>query len=181
MVSPAAAASSEAALFWMHLHEPEYLHVLIAPLLGAGMALGALLILAGMTWPKSGASGTGLFLVLVSGAAAFPAIDLGQDAYDRVHDGLGSDPKQWLDVHMARAEHAQYFFYAAAVLAAIALIQAWRARPGSKAWRTAALVCAGLCAALSGWIAHAGAQVRHEEFREGPPPASALWILPSKR
>lgn len=36
------------------------------------------------------------------------------------------------------------------------------------------MAVSGLCAAVTGLIAHAGGQVRHTEFRTGPPTARAL-------
>ena len=77
-----------------------------------------------------------------------------------------------MDVHMDRAEKYIYVFYATAVLALGALALA---RKSPKAFRALALCAAAagmLSLGIGGWIARAGGQVSHPEFRTGgPPPA----------
>lgn len=179
-VAPVAPPRSEFAMFLDHMTRPEYLHVLINPLPGAGMALGAVLLLIGLSRPKSGVTEVGLGVVLGAGVMAFPTIKLGQRAYDRIFDALTPNAQQWLDVHMARAERLQLVFYAAAVVAGWALVQARRRSSGARTWTVASLVLALACVGLAVWIAHAGGQIQHSEFREGPPPASAMQIVPTQ-
>ena len=159
-------------MFLDHLSRPEYLHVLINPLPGAGMALGGVLLLIGLSRPKSATAEVGLGVVLAAGAIAFPTIKLGQRAYDRMFDTLAPDAQQWFGVHMARAERFQLAFYLAAAVAGWALVQSRRRSADARAWTVASLSFALACAALTGWIGHAGGQIRHDEFREGPPPGT---------
>src|SRR5207249_4042737 len=77
--------------------------------------------------------------------------------------------QQWLDAHMDRAERFIYFFYAAAVVAISAL--AFRKSAKISRWlavATLALSCISL--GLGAWIARAGGEVSHSEFRNPPSP-----------
>jgi len=75
---------------------------------------------------------------------------------------------------MSRAERFIYFFYAAAALGLSALI--FRKSPKAFRWLTVstlALSCISL--GLGAWIARAGGEVSHSEFRyeQSPPEAPA--------
>lgn len=172
-VAPPRPAQSELKVFLSHFNKPEYIHVLINPLPIYGMALGAALLLAGLRLESDGMREAGLALVVLAGAITFPTVLFGQRAYDRLYEQIALEGQQWLDEHMSRAENLQWLFYATAILAAWALIRSRKKKPA--AWRQAqvSLAAAGLCAALAGWISHAGGQVRHEEFRLGPPARNA--------
>ena len=62
--------------------------------------------------------------------------------------------------------------YLIALLAVLAIVVPWKF-PKAKYQLLAVTLVAALCALASGgWIAHAGGQVRHSEFREGPPPVT---------
>ncbi len=177
-VPAARPAVSEAATMARHMRMPEYWHVLLNPIPPLGMISGGVVLAASFAFPA--AAEPGLTLVAVAGAVTWPTIELGQRAYDRLYDTLPREGQQWLDVHMARAEDTQWLFYLAAVVAAAALIarrKRWRA---AGPLRAASLILAAACAAAAGWIAHAGGQVSHPEFRAGPPTAEALRIIPAR-
>lgn len=171
-------AVAELAALRAHLRQAEYWHVLLNPMPPLGMAAGTLVLLAAFAAPALAEAGLGL--IAAAGLAAGPVIWLGQRAYDRLFDLLPPDAQQWLDVHMERAEKTQFLFYLAAIVALAGIVQARRGSKSAKPLRLAALALGAACAAVSGWIAHAGGQVSHPEFRAGPPPASALRIVPSK-
>ena len=166
-------AQSEFKLFFHHLAQPEYLHVVINPLPLIGMGLGAALLLAGLWLKSEGIVEAGLALVILAGVITFPTIKFGQHAYDRLYEQIPMEAQQWLDVHMSRAENLQWLFYLTGALAAWALASSRRKMPSAQRQAWAALAAAGLCAALAGWISHAGGQVRHSEFRLGPPAHNA--------
>jgi hypothetical protein len=169
-----APVQSELRLFLHHLTQPEYIHVLINPLPLFGMALGAALLAFGLRFENSGLRLGGLALIVLAGLMTYPTVKFGQHAYDRVYETIPLEAQQWLDVHMARAERFQYLFYLTALLGAWALASEKRRMPSAHRQATATLVGAALCAAVAAWISHAGGQVRHEEFREGPPAHNAL-------
>lgn len=169
--------SSELDALRHHLRQPEYWHVLLNPLPSLAMGLAVILLAASLVTAAEGLATAGLVSIAIGGGAAFPVIQLGQRAYDRLFDGLPLDARLWLDVHMARAEKAQYLFYLAAIVAIFALARRKR-QAQAKPLRLAALVLASASAVAAAWIAHAGGQVGHPEFRRGPPDARALSIVP---
>jgi hypothetical protein len=166
-------AVGELAALRMHLTQPEYWHVLIHPFPILGMLLAAPLLLFALAVRSRGAHEAGLVLILLSALGAFVTVKIGQRAYDRVYKGIESESQQWLDVHMERAEDAQWAFYLTGLLAALALAAGRRKPFWERPATIGALSGALLCSALGGWIAHAGGQVRHAEFRFGPPIAPA--------
>ena len=168
-VQPPREAKSEFKVFLSHLRQPEYLHVIVNPMPLVGMALGAALLLAGLRLGSNGMREAGLALVALAGVITFPTIKFGQHAYDRLYEQIPLEAQQWLDVHMSRAENLQWLFYLTGILAAWALIGSRKNKPSAPRQAQAALAAAGVCALLAAWISHAGGQVRHPEFRLGPP------------
>lgn len=160
-----------------HLKQPEYVHVIINHLPLYGMAIGAALLAAALPRKSVDLRVAALALIALAGAAAWVVGRAGRMGYDRVLAMSGEDAQLWLRVHENRAEKAQYGFYLTALLA-IAALEALR--KGKKtAVRLCVLAClgAGICAAMAGWINQAGGQVRHSEFRDGPPrPAEDLGV-----
>lgn len=169
---------SEWEMMKKHLRQPEYWHVLINPIPPLGMAAGAVTIGASAVFPEAAVAG--LALVAVSGAAVWPIAELGEGAYDRLFETLPPDSRQWLEVHMARAERVLWLFYFTAAFAAGAIIVRSKRPSLATASRAVTAVLAASCAVAAGWIAHAGGQVSHPEFRHGPPTAEALKIVPQK-
>ena len=168
-VQPPRPAQSEWKVMWSHLQQPEYIHVIINVLPLVGMGLGAGLILAGLWLESEGMREAGLALVVLAGVITFPTVKFGQHAYDRLYEQIPLEAQQWLDVHMSRAEKLQWFFYLTGALAAWAFASSRKKKPAAIRQAQTTFVAAGLCAALAGWISHAGGQVRHSEFRLGPP------------
>lgn len=170
-VVPARPAVGELAVLRMHLTQPEYWHVLINPFPILGMALAAPLLLFALAVRSRGAQEAGLVLILLAALGTLATVKVGQKAYDRVYNGIERESQLWLDVHMERAESAQWAFYLTGLLAALALAAGRRQPASERPAVLGALSGALLCSALGGWIAHAGGQVRHAEFRLGPPMA----------
>ncbi len=174
MNMPPAEHKSEFAMFLSHLKQPEYMHILINPIPIFGMGLGLMLLLVAWVRPAAGLSEAGLAIIIATGVITYPTIKLGQYAYDKIFETIPLDAQEWLDVHMARAERFQYLFYLAAILACLTLYKQRRNPELARRLMIATMAVSGLCAALAGLIAHAGGQVRHTEFRTGPPTARAL-------
>lgn len=160
----------ELKLILQHLKQPEYIHVLINPLpiFGMGIAIG-LAILAVLFRNREWARAS-LGLVAATGLGTLAVVRYGQAAYNRVLAMSNPDAQAWLELHMVRAERWQYLFYGLAALAITTLVTDQRKRYGARALAALSsfLAIAGLVAAS--WIGHAGGQVRHSEFRDGPPP-----------
>lgn len=144
---------------------PEYLHVLSHSVLVVGLAVALIALVAGWLARSKAAQIIGLSLVLVSSAAAWPVLGLGQNAYNRIRPQADETGKQWLSEHMRRAETFVYVFYGTSALAALALVShhKW---PKAKPALTASVVlftCVSI--ATGAWISTAGGRVRHPEFR----------------
>lgn len=166
---------SEIHSLLQQLRQPEYLHVLLNPLPLYGMAAGAFMLIVSSFRRESKGQTAALVWIALMGAVTWLVVRYGMKGYDRVFAMSSSpDAQQWLQVHMARAEKAMYVFYAtgAAALATLLIPNTWPKAIVRLRTLTAILTVA--CVGLGGWIAHAGGQVRHSEFRVGPPSADRL-------
>jgi len=103
------------------LRQPEYIHVLINPIPIYGLAMGWIGLIVALFLKSRRAQIATLTLVLISSATAWPVYELGQQAYDRVLSMADSDGKAWLNAHQDRGEDLIYFFYALAILSAVAI------------------------------------------------------------
>jgi hypothetical protein len=153
-----------------HLQKPEYVHVLPNPLPVYATAMGVLGLAVALLMRSKQAQAVALIVVLVGCASAYPVLHYGQCGYDHVYARSNPDAQQRLDVHMHRAEHFVYAFYLTALVALAALITGKRFPKPSTVLVILTLPMAGISIGIGGWINHAGGQVRHSEFREGPPP-----------
>ena len=153
--------------------KPEYLHAISNHLLVVGVGLGIFALVIALFLKSRQAQIVALAVVLVSSAAAYPVLFLGQQAYKSVR-GIADEPGQsWLDAHRERAESTIYIYYALMVVAGAALaVPKWKPKTAVPlALATLALAAATM--GVGGWISYAGGRVRHPEFRDGPPPAAA--------
>lgn len=153
------------------LRQPEYIHVLINPLPVYGLAMGLLgLIIALFLKSRRGQIVT-LIIVLICAASAWPVYEFGEQAYNRVLTMADEPGQAWLDEHKDRGEDLIWFFYALAVLSAIALFAPPIWPRSAAALRIAVLLLGVVTLGCGGYIAYAGGKIRHREFRNVPPPA----------
>jgi hypothetical protein len=150
----------------------EHLHVLLNHLPVIGLAFAAAALAMALLVKSRRAQGIALLLVLGAAGSVWAVNFTGQSAYKHIRGLADDDGAGWLDVHMERAETFAPLYYGLAALAAAALLapRKWPRSATPLAAATLALAMAG--AAVSGWIALAGGQVRHPEFRSGPPPST---------
>src|SRR5437762_8776301 len=161
-------------IFFKHLSDPEYMHVLLNPLPVYGLAITVIGLALALIFRSRPAIIIALALVFISGISAWPVLSYGQAAYDRVK--AVSDPagEQWLDEHMARGEKLIWAFYVLAGVSAIGVGVIAKAPRYSLAICLTTLVLASGTLSIGGYIAYAGGHVRHREFRfEAPPVAHA--------
>lgn len=158
------------SLFQTLQRQPEYVHVLLNPLPVYGLAMGWVGLLIAFLLRSRPAQIATLVLILISAGSAWPVYEFGEQGYDRVVS-MSDDPGQaWLNEHQHRAEQFIYFFYALAVLSAIAVLVPIR-WPRTSAPLVLAVILLGLVAlGMGGYIAYAGGKIRHKEFRTEPPP-----------
>jgi hypothetical protein len=152
------------------LGQPEYIHVLLNPMPVYGMALGLVALVAAWISRSRAAQAVALLILALAGASVWPVVEFGERGYDRVYAMSNKDAQQWLDVHATRASRFAPVFYVVAVLAVVTVIVPWKFPKTNNALLSLTFAAALVALGLGGWIGHAGGQVRHSEFREGPPP-----------
>jgi hypothetical protein len=154
--------------------QPEYLHVLVNPVLTHVLPFAALGLLLALLGRSQGGVKVGLILVLLGAAAVWPTIHYGREGFDRVRAMADTAGGDWLLVHRYRAEKSASVFYvtAGAALAALLLPRKWTKAVTSLNWLT--LVLALLACAAAVRIAWPAGKIRHREFRHGDPPAAEL-------
>jgi hypothetical protein len=156
------------------LQKPEYIHVMLNHLPIYGTMLGAVALVISLILRSRPAQITALILTLIAGASAYPVLVTGQRAYKIVRsvaDDAGADA---LDEHMDRAEKTIGAFYFLAVLALAGLLVPIKWPKAGLPLAAVTLAVSVICSGIAVYIAQAGGQVRHAEFRpsETPTPAS---------
>ena len=152
------------------LNQPEFIHAAINhfPLVGLFVAMLALVVALAV---KS-RSGTliGLALVVVLALSVWPVYEYGEAGFDRVLSMADEPGQAFLRYHAHLAERWVFLFYVTAGVAGLGLGSAWKwprlLNPASLL--TLILAAASLGAGL--FIAHAGGEIRHREFRSDSPP-----------
>src|SRR5437868_11805952 len=152
------------------LRQPEYIHVLINPLPIYGLAVAWVGLIVSLFLGSRRAQIATLAIVLISAASAWPVYELGQQSYDRVLSMADSDGQAWLDEHQDRAEDLIYFFYALALLSAVAIAAPMKWPKSSVPLAVAAIFLGAVTLGTGGYIAYAGGKIRHREFRNEPRP-----------
>jgi len=152
------------------LRQPEYVHVLLNPLPVYGTLCGVLALVVSLLLRSRPAQITALVIVVFACASVWPVIEFGHQAYDRVYSMSNSVGQQWLDAHTDHAQKGQWVFYATGLLALTALVAPWKFPRSATPLALAALIASLVCLDVGAWISHAGGQIRHTEFRNGPPP-----------
>jgi disulfide bond formation protein DsbB len=153
-----------------HLKQPEYVHVLLNPLPVYATAMGVLALAVALLMRNRHAQIFALIVVFVGCASAWFVVRSGQLGYDRVYAMSDNDAQKWLDEHMRRAEKFVWAFYLTALVAVAAIAAPFKWKKSALPLTLSTLVLALASLGLAGWISHSGGQVRHSEFRNGPPP-----------
>lgn len=154
------------------LKQPEYVHVLLNPLPVYGLACGVLVLGLSMILKSRQAQIISLILILLTAGSAWPVAEFGEKGYDRVYAMSYGDGQQWLHAHEERAEDFIWIFYVTAAVALAAMLLPWKFPRTKTPFLIGTMILAVASVVVGGWIGHAGGQVRHSEFRQGPPPVS---------
>lgn len=152
------------------LRQPEYIHVLINPLPIYGLAVAWIGLIISLILRSRRAQIATLIIVGICAASAWPVYEFGEQGYDRVLSMTDEDGKSWLDEHRDRGEDLIYFFYALALLSAIAIVLPIKWPKSSAPLVIAVILLGGVTLGIGGYIAYAGGKIRHREFRNVPPP-----------
>jgi hypothetical protein len=154
------------------LSQPEYIHTAINhfPLIGLFVAMVGLI--AALIVRNRPGIFVGLGLLTLTALSAWPVAHYGEAGYDRVLSMSDDAGQAFLKHHAELADRWIFPYYLTAGVAALTFGLAWKwpraALPGS----VVALVLAAASLVAGMGIAHAGGEVRHREFRIGPPPVS---------
>jgi hypothetical protein len=160
---------SEFSQILQTLKQPEYVHILLNPLPVYATAMGALALALALLMRSRPAQIVALTIIVVGTLSVWPVMEYGERGADRVYAMSVGDAQKWLHEHEERAEDTAWIFYGTAALAVAGIAAGWK-WPKIATWLAVATLLAGVvCLAAGGWIAHAGGQVRHSEFRDGPP------------
>ena len=151
--------------------QPEYLHTLLHPLPIWGVAAGVLGLVIALLQRSRSAQVATLAIVLASSIAAIPVYLLGGAAEDRVEGIVDDVGREWLKEHERRGEQVIYVFCALAALSAVALAAPAKWPRLGTPLSVAVLALSVISLTLGGYVAKAGGQIRHREFRTGPLPS----------
>lgn len=152
------------------LKQPEYVHVLLNPLPVYATAMGVVALLVALLLRSRQAQCVALVIVFIGCLSVWPVMEYGDRAADRVKSMSNAEGGKWLHEHDRRADVAPWVFYPTGVLALAAIVAAWKFPKISGRLSLVVLVAGIACLAVGGWISHAGGQIRHTEFRNGPAP-----------
>lgn len=153
------------------LKQPEYVHVLLHPIPVYGLATALAAYLAGLAFKSRALQVVSLALIILTSASGWLVQHYGEEGTDRVETMVTEKQKAWLEVHEERGERTAWMLYGTAAIAAVTLISAVLF-PKGLSFLSSATVLAGFASLLLGiWTSHAGGQIRHKEFYQGPPPA----------
>lgn len=149
---------------------PEHLHVALNHVALIGLAVAIIPLTIALVRKDSGVLLSGLLIVLICGLSIPVVTETGDGAAERLETGaagvqIDSTAAVFLHEHEKRADIAATFVYITMGLAAAGLlVMRWAPK---HQYKTAVPVLAAciICTALLVWIAEAGGQIRHSEFR----------------
>lgn len=156
------------------LNQPEYVHAAINHFPLVGMFIAMLALIAGLIARSQSATFIALILLALTALSIWPVYHFGEEGYDRVLS-MADDPGQaYLRYHAELAGRWAWLYYVTAGLAALAcgLGIKWPKWLLAGSIISLLLATASLVAGI--YIAQAGGEIRHREFRFGPAPASKI-------
>ena len=156
--------------FFEALKHPEYIHVLLNPIPIYVLPTGLVILLIALLRKKRDLQVAALWILAFVGITAWPTWYFGHQAYGHLMESLTDEAKKWADVHVNRADRLVYALYLTGFLAIMAIFLSSKHAKLATRLSVAALLAGVVALGVSGWIARAGGQIRHSEFRIGPPP-----------
>ncbi|MGD9896188.1 MAG: proline-rich domain-containing protein [Candidatus Methylacidiphilaceae bacterium] len=152
------------------LKQPEYVHVLLHPIPVYGLATALAAYVTGLAFKSRATQVVALALIILTSASGWLVQHYGEEGVDRVETMVTQKQKAWLDVHEERGERTTWMLYGTAAISALTLVSS-ALFPKGLSFFSSATVLAGVASLLLGiWTSHAGGQIRHKEFYQGPPP-----------
>jgi hypothetical protein len=152
------------------LDRPEYIHVTINhfPLIGLLVAMASLACALGLK--NRPAIFVALCLLGVMALSAWIVSYFGEEGYDRVLSMADEPGQAYLRYHRLLADRWGFLFYVCAGFAALGISLGWK-WPRLLNWFALLTILLAIGSLVAGiYIAHSGGEIRHREFRSGPPP-----------
>ncbi len=153
------------------LTQPEYVHVILNHLPLIGLPVAMLALLMALVTRDRAAILIGLGLVCLLALSAWPVYHYGEAGYDRVLSLSDENGGKFLARHKELGERWLFLYFVTAGVAALGFVLAWKWPRARTLFSLLSLLLAAASLTAGIFIAEAGGQVRHREFRRGPPPA----------
>lgn len=152
------------------LDRPEYVHVTINHFPLIGLLVATVSLASGLAIKNRAAILVALGLLGLMGLSAWIVSYFGEEGYDRVLS-MADDPGQaYLRYHRLLADRWGFLFYVCAGFAALGIGLGWK-WPRLLNWFAFLTILLAIGSLVAGiFIAHSGGEIRHREFRSGPPP-----------
>lgn len=152
------------------LDRPEYVHAATNHLPLVGLFVALLVLVIALVARNRCATLIGLGLVAALALSVWPVYDYGELGYDRVLSMSDEAGSAFLDYHKELAERWVFLYFVTAGIAAAGFVCGCK-WPRSLPWVSTAALLLGAGSLVAGLlIAQAGGEIRHREFRNGPPP-----------
>lgn len=149
------------------MQSPEHLHALLNHLPIIGLAVAGLALVIALASKSRGAVLGCLVLVAVMAASAWPVIQSGESAYNRIRAISDTEGASLLREHMLMADRWAWLYYLTALAAAAGVAVVWK-RPAKLRLAGIPVVALAVSSLATGAaIAKLGGEVRHAEFRPG--------------
>jgi hypothetical protein len=152
---------------------PEYQHVLINSFPVHGTLVAALMLGISMALHSRQGQMIALGILVLLGPVTWAVMETGDHAKHRVTLTMNEEGQDWIKEHEKRADQGAWVLFLTAAVALAAWVSWWRYHASSRALTIAALMLSLLAIRTAAWISQAGGQIRHTEFRHGPPPGLA--------
>ena len=153
------------------LDRPEYVHVIINHFPLVGLVVAMIGLIGALVLGHRHSIFAALALLGLLALSALVVSYFGEEGYDRVLSMADEAGQGFLRYHQQLADRWVFLFYLCAGLAALGLGLGWKWPRVLTPFAVAALVLAGASLVAGIFIARSGGEIRHREFRSGPPPA----------
>lgn len=152
------------------LDRPEYVHAAINHFPLVGLFVAMLSLVGALGWRNRNATFFALGLLGSLALSAWIVSYFGEEGYDRVLSMADEPGQAFLRYHQLLADRWVFLFYLCAGFAALAVGLGWKwpRLLTPLALLTLAFGVGSLVAGI--FIARSGGEIRHREFRSGPPP-----------
>jgi hypothetical protein len=153
------------------LQQPEYVHVALNHFPLVGLVVAVLAVAAALVMRNRPATFLSLGLLGLMALSAWPVYSYGEAGYDRVLSMSDDAGQAFLKYHAHLAERWVFLYYLTAASAMVGIGLGWKWPRLLLPLSIASIVLAVASLTAGIFIAHAGGEIRHREFRSSPPPA----------